>query len=466
MSQTPQLQTPELQTPQLNTTELHPGWKGYEKLIFRIAFIYFLIQALPLDWKYFRGLFAVRWSELPFQDLFRLTTYMPRFLPAGSIPSWGLASFANWGIALLLALAGAWVWSLLDRKTREYDRLYYLLRVLLRYRLAIGMIGYGVIKLFPLEMPYPSLSELHEHYGDLLPWKAYAFTTGVAKAHYETTLGLLEIGAGFLMLYRKTATIGAGIITAILINVVTVNFAYQLGEHVYSAYLLSIALFLLAYDTPRLFHLLVNRRLALANRYQPDIWDQRFKRSRFALRASFLLFILLYGYRTYAGFYYDGYPYPRTTGLSDAYGYYNVKEFRLNNRLLPYSLTDSLRWQDVVFEKWNTISIRSPREVKPDLSNPEITVKADQDKDYESAGSGGRHFYSYKVDSSHHTLVLLDKNKNYRWGGMTLQFSRPDSSTIFLSGIDERNDSISVVLEKIHKKYLLTEGRRKPIKIY
>jgi hypothetical protein len=444
----------------------YPAWKGYERLAFRVAFIYFILQALPLDWKYFRYLFSVNWTDLHFQDLFGLTTYMPQFFSAGDISKWGIASYANWGIVLIIAIIGAAIWSYADRKRQEYNTLYYLLRVLLRYRLAIGIIGYGVIKLFPVEMPSPSLSDLHNNYGDLLPWKAYALTTAVANAHYESTLGLIEITGGILLLYRKTVTIGAGIITALLINVVIVNFAYEIGEHVYSAYLLVIALFLLLYDTPRLYNLLVKHRLALANRFKPVFFESNLKKLRALFRAAFILFIVLYGYKTYAGYHHDHYPYPKTTGLKDAYGYYNVKEFRLNNQVLPYSLTDSLRWQDLVFEKWNTLSIKSTRYVSLDPPGSAIEAEKDIDRDYESTGIGRRHYYNYLADTLKHILYLQDKNKYHREEKLVLEYSRPDQSTLILSGKNEKQDSVYVVLEKINKKYLLIEGRRKPIKIY
>jgi hypothetical protein len=51
---------------------------------------------------------------------------------------------------------------------------------------------------------------------------------------------------------------------------------------------------------------------------------------------------------------------------------------------------------------------------------------------------------------------------------LTFQFSRPTKNQIILSGINEHNDSIYVVLNKIPKKYLLKEandGRGKPIKL-
>ena len=85
---------------------------------------------------------------------------------------------------------------------------------------------------------------------------------------------------------------------------------------------------------------------------------------------------------------------------------YNVSEFKVNSTPLPYSKTDSTRWQDVVFEKWNTLSIKSNRSVKLDLTNTEEIHTNDDDRTYELAGSQGRHYYSYEVDEKQHVLHL------------------------------------------------------------
>jgi hypothetical protein len=284
----------------------------------------------------------------------------------------GFAAYADWAIVLLIAAAGAITWSIFDRDRKEFNQWYYWLRVLLRYRLAIAVIAFGIIKIFSIQLPPPTISDLHTNYGEFLPWKVYSLTTGVASAYYEPALGLIEILGGVLLLYRKTISIGAGLIAAFLINVLLANYAYEIGQQVYSAYLLIIALFLIWYDTPRLFSLLVLRKKARANRIKPIFSSDQLIKARLALKSVFVIFILLLGVTTYAGHKNDRLPFPKSSGLAAAEGYYNVKEFRLNNQERPYSFTDSLRWQDVVFEKWGTISVRSPKEIKPDLSTPGI----------------------------------------------------------------------------------------------
>lgn len=436
------------------------NWSGLELFAFRVLFIFFLLLTIPLDPAYYEKIFSLRLFHLHFQDLFLLTNYVPRLV---HVSDWGIRSYTGWGLALLTGLAGASLWTLIEKgKRREYNELNYWLRVLLRYRLALGLIGYGIIKLFPLLLPYPTLSDLHTAYGDFLPWKIYYLSTGVSSAFYEQTLGAIEMIAGLLLLNRRTTAVGAGIAAALLINIVLANFAYQLGEHIYSLYLLLITGYLLAYDTPRLYDLLVKERRAAADHFEPAFVKRSTFKLRYGLKILFLVFVLGYGSLTYASYSKSRWPYPDAPGLTNAYGVYNVREYRVGDSLLPYSITDTTRWQDVVFEKWNVLSVKVAKHLPIDFSSPEIIYEADGQRDYESKGNGGRAFYTYSVRGNHIELT----NKNNASDVETFVFSRPDAKTIILEGIDNHNDSVHIILDKLDKEYLLNKGRRKPVSVY
>jgi hypothetical protein len=67
----------------------------------------------------------------------------------------------------------------------------------------------------------------------------------------------------------------------------------------------------------------------------------------------------------------DVYHFPATKGLPNISGIYNVASFHFKQGHLAYSPNDPVRWKDVVFEKWNTVSIRSNRPVIIDTNNVE-----------------------------------------------------------------------------------------------
>jgi hypothetical protein len=436
-----------------------PGykWSEKEKNIFRFFFLFFIIQALPLSVDFFKAVFGFNWFHISYGDIFNITRLSAKFIP-------GADSFINWLIIAALALIGSVIWARSKFEDQDYSTLYYWLRVIVRYRLAIGIIGYGFIKFFPLQAPFPSISNLNTSYGDFTDWKIFSMSLGIVP-NYESFLGAIEIVAGLLLFFKRTATIGALIIVVFTGNVFISNLAYEGGEYVYSIYLISFALFVLSFDALRIYNLISLERPTQPNTFKP-VLTSRQQTIRLVVKTLVIFFfVFLYGIKTYSGYHHNPYQFPRTAGLAGASGIYNVSEFKINNKELPYSATDSVRWKDVVFEKWATISVRSNRPVLIDSANYEQISNKDQDRDYELAGSAGRHYYSYTADTLHHTLSLINKNSHYKGEKLQLNYSRPDSSTIILTGVNQHRDSIYVVLDKINKKYPLSMGRRRVIKL-
>src|SRR6187402_1755115 len=120
------------------------------KFLFQVSFVFLLLLTIPLDPYYYRKLFAHAGS-FHFKDLFQLLDYVPFW---GNYTAWGFQSFAGWLWALAASLIVALIWFRAD-KAFNYNRWNYILRTILRYRLAIALLTYGVILLFPLQVPFP-----------------------------------------------------------------------------------------------------------------------------------------------------------------------------------------------------------------------------------------------------------------------------------------------------------------------
>lgn len=431
-------------------------WSAPKKWLLRFFFVFFLLLIIPLSPEYLQHVFTTNWLHSNFYDWFLLTTYVPEFFCVKGLASWGIAA------VVAVVVATVWFTVVKDKDTRD-DDIYYWLRVVLRYRLAIGVIAFGLIKLFPLQMPYPSLSNLHTNYGDFLPWKIYFHTLAIAQP-YEVFLGAVEVIAGLLLLKRSFAIVGAGIIVGFTGNVFASNLAYDIGHLEYSLLLTLFAAAIALYDAPRLFSLLILQKKAIANRYQP-VFAGKLSTVRKGLQVLTLIFI---GILTVSvSFNYKNHPYklPQTPGLHDSYGYYNVREFKLNHEEIPYSATDLNRWQNVIFEKWATISIKTAKPIIIDNSIGDDYQEKDIYRNYESAGVGGRRYFAYETDPDNQVISLTNKNPNHRTETFTLKYDFLNDSTIVLQGVNEQKDSVYVVLDKIERKYMLYEGRRKPVKL-
>src|SRR5882757_8625984 len=95
-------------------------WKAYEKIIFRIFFIYVFIYIVPLDYTYFQKIVAIHWSVFKFQDINTIGNYSPK-LHSNERGNDLLGFVYAFGISIV----GALIWSLIDRKRNSYTVLYY-----------------------------------------------------------------------------------------------------------------------------------------------------------------------------------------------------------------------------------------------------------------------------------------------------------------------------------------------------
>ncbi|MET3878286.1 DoxX family protein [Chitinophaga sp. OAE865] len=440
-----------------------PAWKDYEKTGFRIIFIYFLLQALPFDWKFYSYLFTTPVFNLHYEDIFNLANYTTRF-------GTGPATYADWGILLLIAVAATIVWTYADRqRARTYDAAFYWLRVILRYRLALALLAYGFLKLFTLQAPYPSLSSLNTPYGDFNRWKLFSLSLGIVPS-YELFLGGVEIVLALGLLFRKTASISAFIFLIFCGNIFVSNLAYEGGDQVYSLLLITYGFVILSFDLQRITRLLILQQPTAAATFRP-VFEGFRKNGRWILKTAFLLFfVVIYGVKTGVGAKNDPYQYPTTKGLPAISGLYNVATFVINGDTLAYSLTDSLRWRNVVFEEWNTLSIRTNRPAPVNANNRHLVKRDNAERLYETEGTSGRHYYSYTADAAQHLLTLENRHPGLSAETLSLHYSRPDQNRVILAGTTYSRDSIYVILEKVNKKYLLEEvakggGRNRKLKL-
>ncbi len=100
-------------------------WRAWELIAFRFFFIYFIVQTVPLDWKFYRDLFSINWADLYYGDIFTISRYFPRFFS-------GAETFADWFLLVIIAAVGAFVWTKRDPQNTDYNTLYYWLRVIVR----------------------------------------------------------------------------------------------------------------------------------------------------------------------------------------------------------------------------------------------------------------------------------------------------------------------------------------------
>jgi hypothetical protein len=537
-------------------------WSWQKKFGFRVLFIFFLAMSIPFSANWYKNVFTLDWSRPHYRDLYDIARFQPSFLslfggqrsrditdsPSGdeSAKKDGnrknkvengavkkseakndsgavlppkrsfLADYADWGIALVFALIGALIWTAFDRKSKSYHILYYWIRVVVRYRAGIGIIGFGFTKLFPTQMPYPSLGLLNSNFGDFTAQKIYWLSVGVVP-WYQVFGGVVEIAAGTMLFFRKTTTFGAILLAAALGDITFVNYAYDGGVHVYAFYFVVLGLFLAADDFPKLYNLLILERYTVPFRVYPDFRKPWLKYSRITLKV--LTFVIFFGVLTYTeviNFKYDPYKQPATAGVKKLRGNYRVSEFKINGAVIPFNPLDSTRWQEATFENWTTLTFKINRPVLIDPSNGGGSPMRDIQRTFEISGvAGGQRAFHYYADTVDKVLYLQDKNvmalkdgrkgtgkakaaqpKDDNWISKTawqhigdenkmideaawstrrdrefeekpqevkrhrmiLKYDTTDGSRVILSGINERKDSIYVVLDRYDRQYVLPKS--------
>ncbi len=216
------------------------------------------------------------------------------------------------------------------------------------------MIGYGMVKVFLLQMRYPSLTRLLQPFGTLSPFGVLVNSIGSAPA-YEIFTGCAQVAAGLLLIVPRTATFGALISLADMIQVFTLNMTYDVPAKLLAFHTMLLSCFLLAPDVPRLVRFLLLNRATV-----PSTQVQLFRgvrANRIALAAQIILGLWLVGVYCH---YCWGIWSTRGEGrpLPPLYGIWEVKQMSVDEQPRPPLLTDSTRWRRAIFDSPDRIAFQ------------------------------------------------------------------------------------------------------------
>ena len=235
------------------------AWSPAVRLAFRIAFLYFfcfilfgangtLLDVFPVVGGWIQD--KLNWplnhlSEFVGQHLFHLTGIAAHWHASDSGDT-----TMNWihdGLVLTVALVGGILWTIVslfktDPRT-DYRSLHAWLRFFLRLTCGMFMMTYGLVKVFPFQMPPPSIAILTEPAGNMAPMTFLWNLIGLSPV-YEIICGSAEVLGGILLLYRRTALAGALFSTFVITNVVLYNFCYDVPVKLFAANLLLGCIFL------------------------------------------------------------------------------------------------------------------------------------------------------------------------------------------------------------------------------
>ncbi len=298
----------------------------------------------------------------------------------------------------------------------------------LRYRLCWVMLRYGFEKVLKVQFPFQYTS-LNETYGESSPMRLLWTFMGYSTT-YNVFAGLAEVLAGLLLMFRKTATLGALMCMAIMTNVVLLNFTYDVPVKLYATHVLALSVFLLLPDAGRLLNFFILNRPVQAVQY--FIPRSISTHPRWASVCKFFFFSVLLFYSaeivwTKYQFFGDA-AYKRTT----LFGIYEVETFVRNNDTIIVSAQNDNRWK--------RINILLPNKITIEYMNGSVNQ------------------YASTIDTQHHHIkIALDANKGNQ--KTILQYAKPAPDKLVITG-KVSGDSVYILTKQqdLHQLRLMNRG--------
>ena len=427
-----------------------PPWKSHQKIAFRFVTVFFIMFIIFMDWSvnpiltklYYYGPLStlldgiVSWVG---KDIFQIPYLI--ISPYDGEHNDRTFVYLLYFMMAVVAVVGTVLWGLLDIKRQNYQVLYYWLTAIIRYYLAFTMFLFALYKFFKVQFPDLGYYTLTERVGDMSPMHlAWAFF-GYSYS-YNVFMGLAECGALFL-LFRRTTTLGSLLTMGALINVIAVNYSYDVHAKLYPTVLFIMALFLVLRNAKNIALFFFSGQPISLEKIKTPIFQKRWMRiSKPIIKyviIGYCLISSLVDNISYKAHYEERLQVaPRYTGLFD------VESFIVNEDSL--SIEDTSRWHQLVIGDRTLEAVRfkgdsvayinvlaDKRELIVYGSPSELATKTQEV--YNELGIADNVYYG--MDS-----ILVARQKISRF-----HFEMPDSNTLILKG-RVKNDSVFVTAKK------------------
>jgi hypothetical protein len=424
-------------TAELPHEPLTPHWNRAKRVAFRFCFLYFGLYC-------FYTQISTALISIPNMEIGDPSAYWPMRqivfwiaahlyhakLPLVYTGSGSGDKTFDWVMAFFLlvfcAVATA-VWSALDRRRENYVTLYKWFRLFMRFALASQMIGYGIDKVVPLQMPYPYLTRLLEPFGNFSPMGVLWQSVGAAPA-FESYVGCAETLAGIFLIFPRLTMAGALIALCDMTHVFMLNMTYDVPVKLFSFHLILMALFLLAPDFRRLANFFFYNRTVAPGADRNLFKSRRANRIAFAVQVVFGLWMIgssLYGARDSWHTYGGGRP------RSALYGIWDIDELSIDGQLRSPLVTDYDRFRRAVFDFPDRMAFQRMDETL---------------------------VYCVAAISTNHNSLTLTKSADKDWKA-TFTFQRPAPDQLIMDGqIDNHKMHMQLHLMDRDKFLLVNRG--------
>jgi hypothetical protein len=310
----------------------------------------------------------------------------------------------NWlELATMVSFAavGALIWVWFDRRRRGDAIAHEALRIGLRYSLGMIMLSYGISKVLYQQMPAPYAARLFEPYGESSPMGLLWTFMGQSWA-YSAFAGGLEALGGLLLFHRRTTTLGALLVIAVMTNVSLMNFTFDVPVKLHSTLYLIFAVVLVAPDMRRLINVLVLNRPTVPRAIAFPWLRGRPLKLLAAAKWIFVCGLLWNGTGQRVWSWLER-PAPVKSPL---HGMYEVVTFTRNDKEVAANASEAARWRRIIIDEQSlaTLTMGEARIMYRARLGPgpgKLTVET-----FVRGGAPARNIFTYQLSDGNARLKL------------------------------------------------------------
>ncbi|MDW3651124.1 MAG: hypothetical protein R8P61_28865 [Bacteroidia bacterium] len=402
------------------------NWNISQKIAFRFFAVYIFLFTMSNQFVA-SGIFDKLWRiVVPWfaKNILKLEKDITVFTNGSGDTTYNFVSLL---VFVLIAAIVTVIWTAINPQKPKDSKLLDPLVVLVRYYVIFQMVTYGLAKLFYLQFQEPMISRLIQPYGESSPmgllWTFMGFSKG-----YTILAGAAEFLGGILLLFRKTRTLGAMVVFGVMLNVMAMNFFYDVPVKILSSHLVFLSAFLLVLDGKRLLNFLILNKEVPAREIQHFITNPKIRRIKDYIKWGLISIGLGFSFYQMTNFVKQ---FGQAAEKPPLYGLHEVESFERNGEIIPPLTTDSTRWDKLIVQRAGSARVHF-------MPN-------------------NRKFYDFKPDSLEN-FVLINISGDTTAMIDTLFFSQPDSSLLELEGI-VASDTLKIRLKSRQKNSFLLMNR-------
>ena len=426
-------------------------WTIYKKMAFRFVFIFFILFIVLLDWSfnsfstylYYNGGLATFLDNIIVwvgKHLFDISYTI--ISPYDGQHNDRTYTYLLYFTMVVVALLGTIIWSALDRKRTNYDKLYYWLTTIIRYYLAFTLFLFALEKFFKMQFPDLGLYTLTQPVGDMSPmslaWAFFGYSYG-----YNVFMGIAE-SAALLLLFRRTMTFGAIITLIVLANVMAVNFNYDVHAKMYPTVMFLMTFFLVLPQINSLLKFFFTNQTTSLPLIQAPVFKKRWMNvSKNVFKFLLIGYFTIFSVKNYFVYKQKNDSKEMSKSQSEISGIYDVNSFIVNKDTLS----------DENPQRWNQIVIGSSRErirlqgdsiayMFVSVENKELLVYANP----KQLSTNEQEIFN-EYGFSENTFMKVDSILIARQIMSRFQFVLADSTMLMLKGTI-KNDSVFITAKK------------------